>query len=178
MKCIQILSIILCLTSSLLAQNKDAHFTSAVEYNDYIIDKQQDVGNRILQFASEKVIDKREQILNAGLPAIAQHVKDIKSMPAWKKNTQFRDASAILFEFYKEIFATSYRKIDAILKDGVTKQERLQLQQINTEITNREAKLDASFKAAQQEFARQNNMSMLANPLQKKVDDLKNRKKN
>lgn len=174
MKHIQILIISAFISISSFAQTNGIKFSSAVEYNNYIVDKQTDVANQILGFSSVKELDKKEEIIDATIPKLTQHIKDIQNMPAWKGNVEFRNNSATLFIFYKDIFSTSYKRIIEIQKDGViTDKEKTEIQKITTDINTREAKLDVAFSKAQHNFASQNNMTIQANPLQNKVNQHK-----
>lgn len=176
MKHIQFLLISLCITTCSIAQNKSKTFSSAVDYNNYIVYKQQDVGNQVLKFSSVKELKQKEQVIDAAIPKIVQYVKDIKNMPAWKGNTEFRNASAALFQFYAKIFSTSYKQIIHLQYDGLTQEKENKIKQIASDITTEETKLDEDFKTAQQNFAAQNNMAIQQNPLQKKIDDIKKNK--
>ncbi len=174
MKRVQVLFIALCTTTFSFAQNKGITFSSASEYNNYIVDKQQEVVQTILAFSAAKEILKKEQIIDAYIPKVIKHLNDIKAMPAFKGNTALRTSSINLFEFYKEALSGSYKRIIDIQKDGViTKEEQKEAQQISVSVNAKETKLDAAFKAAQQQFAAQNNMRIETSDLQKKIDKLK-----
>lgn len=148
-------------------------FSSAVEYNDYIVKMQQEIIADVLKFSSEQNINKVEQIVQDAVPKIENDITAIANMPDWKGNTELRDKSLELFKFYKETFSKDYMDIINVSKDGkVTEAEKNKILQIQTSITAKEAKLDEAFKKAQQDFARSNNMIIADNPMQKDIDNL------
>ena len=148
-------------------------YTSAVQYNDYIVNKQKDVMTAVLEFSKESDPSKIETIVDATIPKIQSAITDIEGMPEWKGNAAMRDNALALFRFYKDIFGKDYKEIIGMQKDGeISAEEETRINSISSGISSRETKLDADFKKAQQDFAKANNMLITENSMQKDIDKL------
>lgn len=151
-------------------------YKNAIQYNDFIVNKQTEVAKQIMQFAAESQTDLNtaEQTINQAVSKVSQTITAIEGMPDWKGNTALRDSALSLFRFYKTIFSDDYRRIIAMQKDGtVSQEEKTEYYQITQKINSSEAKLDAGFKTAQKDFALQNGFKVATNELQGKIDEMK-----
>jgi hypothetical protein len=150
-------------------------YKSSIDYNDYIVNRQNEIIEYVLKFSKESTtdLDKAEQTIDSAVVHIDRIVTDIEGMPAWKNNTGLRDNALALFKFYKTTFSQSYMQIIAMQKDGeVTEDEQKQSEVIVDKITSAEEKLDQSFQNAQADFAKANGFRFKKNELQDKIDDL------
>ena len=149
-------------------------YSSAIAYNDSIVKKQQEIISSSLQLTSEADVSKAAKIVDESISKITVSIKYLQGMPDWKGNTTLRDRALDLFNFYKELFSKDYKAILEIKKDGqITSEEQAKLIQIQTSVTEKEAKLDTAFEKAQKDFAESNHMGIINNPIQEKIDALK-----
>ena len=153
-------------------------FSTAIDYNDYIINRQKDIYNFIFKMTDVAATEPAaaEKVINEAIPAIDKIIAEIKDMPPYKSDVSFRDAAVPLFEFYKATFDGAYREIIAINKKGdkKTKADVDKQQTLSDNLSKEEAVLDVAMKSAQTAFAVSNNMRVQANTdMQQKVDELK-----
>ncbi len=152
-------------------------FPTAIDYNDYIINRQKDIYNYIFKMSDVAATDPEaaEKVIDEAIPVIEKVIGEIKAMPPYKSDVSFRDAAVPLFEFYKTTFDDTYRQIIAINKKGnkKTKADIAKQQTLSNTLSQKEATLDNSMKSAQNTFAVSNNMRVQENTeLQEKVDNL------
>ncbi|MEO7312187.1 MAG: hypothetical protein ABIX01_17420 [Chitinophagaceae bacterium] len=152
-------------------------YNSAVEYNDYIVTKQTDLVKQIIRFSKEAQdgdLTAAGRTVDDAVSFSDKAITDIEGMPEWKGNTTMRDNAVNLFKFYKEIFARDYRRILEMKGDNqLTPEEESEYNKMMANITSKEGDLDKEFKASQQSFAKDNNMKVLENDMQKKIDEMK-----
>jgi hypothetical protein len=152
-------------------------FPTAIDYNDYIINRQKDIYNYIFKMSDVAAKDPEaaEKVIDEAIPVIEKIIGEIKDMPPYKSDVSFRDAAVPLFEFYKATFDGAYREIIAINKKGdkKTKADAAKQQMLSDKLSKEEASLDIAMKSAQNAFAVSNNMRVQENTeLQQKVDNL------
>ncbi len=151
-------------------------YKSAVQYNDYIVDRQTIVVKDIMEFSRVSAIDlDSAYLLLEKYEEKTDHtIRELEGMPAYKGDSSFRDAGVKLFNFYKKIFGGPYKELVNIRRspDGVTEEGEARLQQIIDDLTKEEEKYDKIFYNAQQQFSKNNNMKMKKNEMQEKIDDI------
>jgi len=148
-------------------------YKTAQQYNDYIINRQTDVLKQILAFGevAQYNIDSAEGLLNKSISDIENAIDDIKGMPAYKGNTELRDAAVSSFGFYKKIFSNEYKQIlDIKRKTALAESDVNEIQSLVDKIADEEKGYDERFHNAQLKFARDNNMKMKENEMQKEID--------
>jgi hypothetical protein len=151
--------------SWLVSAAQTPSFKSAVEYNNYIIALQskvgESVGNFIKSFESRDLSltnSMRENIVGAAEEGIVK----LKSLPAYKGNSNFKNASIRLFEFYKICGETEYKELvsltlgDKQKKEGATER----VNQLVTDVTKKEKNLDDQFLSEQKKFAKDNDFDL------------------
>lgn len=154
-------------------------YNTALQYNDYILNKQKDIINLIIEYsqASQNDLAKADVILDTAVATSDRYIKDIEGMPEWKGSSTFRDDALALFKFYKKTFSEDYQYIVDMQKDGnVTKEEETKYNQLVASITSNEGRLDANMKRAQQEFANKNGFKLEKTEMQDKIDQMKESK--
>ena len=152
-------------------------FSTAIEYNDFIIGQQEKVIKAVLKLSdvmNANPINNND--LKANYNVFGKECKKaldtIKKMDSYNNNTGFRDESIRLFQFYYDIYEKDYKElIDIIVKgDKITEADATRMLQIQESITKRENKRDGKFAAEQNKFASENNMQIIQNDLQKEID--------
>jgi hypothetical protein len=151
-------------------------YKSPVQYNDYIVGRQTTLMKNIVDFSdmAQNNPDSAEKMLDAYSAETATMIKEIKGMPPYRGDSSLREAAIGTFSFYKKIFEDDYKQILQINKEGggTTEEGADKLNSIIDKISKEEEKLDKTFHNAQSAFAKKNNMKLIENEMQKKVDDL------
>ena len=138
-------------------------FRTAIEYNDYIVEKQDTVIKLIDKF--EMVADTSTNELNAFLAdatlSVEKMIIDVEGMPEWKGNTEMRDKGVRMLEYYKSIFAVSYKRLIEITADGeISQAEEKDKEDVIKKMTDDGTLAEDAFFAAQKEFASKNNVRL------------------
>ena len=163
-------------TTTLVKNDTETRFGSALEYNNFIVTRQTAVAKLIIQFADDSKTDlaKASQTIDEAIARVDQTITDIQTMPGWNGSTALRDNALPLFKFYRTIFSEDYKRVIAMKKDDVISQdEKTEYNRMMERITTTENKLDTDFKTAQAEFASGNGFGVAANDMQQQIDDMK-----
>ena len=158
--------------------NKDSDkltFPSAVEYNDFIISQQENIVKSLLSLADAMnagVNDDIKSKYELFGKQCKKSLDTIKKMDSYNNDTAFRDESIKLFQFYYDIYQKDYKEmVDIIIKgDKIDEKDMTRLEEIKESITKRENERDGAFADAQNKFAKENNMQIIPNDLQKDVN--------
>ncbi|MEO6219149.1 MAG: hypothetical protein ABIO81_01890 [Ginsengibacter sp.] len=152
-------------------------YKTAVQYNDYIVSRQTILMKNIVAFGemAQNNMDSAGYMLAAYVKETMSYINEIKGMPPYKGDSSLRHAAVNTFTFYKKVFENDYRQIIEINKsgEGATEKGSAKLNNIVADLTEEEGQLDKSFHNAQKFFAEINNMKLVENSMQKKVDNLK-----
>lgn len=139
-------------------------YKSAVEYNDYIVNKQKALQKNTASIgeAADKNLDSADVILDNSVALIENMIADIEGMPPYKGDSSMRDAAIRSFKFYKKIFSQQYREIIEIRKQGgnQTEEGTAKMTAIVDDITKQEEGFDKAFHNAQKDFATLNHMKL------------------
>jgi hypothetical protein len=139
-----------------------ASFKNAIEYNDYIVGRQQKVARFIDHFvrASSVSSDSALVVLDKSAQETDGFLKDIAAMSDFKGDSAFRNAAVQTFTFYKRILSEDYKKLMQINTNGEEASEMDGVNTISDNLTVEEAELDKRFQNAQSDFALKNNMRL------------------
>jgi hypothetical protein len=150
-------------------------YKSAVQYNDYIVGRQTTLMQNILDFGkmAETNLDSAEQMLHRFTNEAGTMITEIKGMPSYSGDSSLREAAVSSFSFYKKIFDNDYMQILNIRKKGteVSNDDVTELSNIVTRISREEEGIDKAFHKAQKDFADKNNMKLMENKMQKKLNE-------
>lgn len=150
-------------------------YTSAVDYNDYIVNRQTTLMKNIMDFVqvAQSDLDSADIMLDRFVKETGTMVTDIKGMPPYKGDSSLRDAAVSIFGFYKKIFDKDYRDIIHLRKeqDGTSQDIEGRIQQIVKNVEEEEKGYDARFQTAQKAFAKKNKMRLEENSMQKEFQD-------
>lgn len=137
-------------------------FSSAVDYNNYIIGQQEKIVNKMNELS--EAIDaetydiagtKREELVKQCVTSI----DSVKALEAFNKNTGFRDEAVTLFTFYKAISEKEYKEmLDILKKENIGEPDVARMNEIKEDITKRENERDGAFASAQSTFYKENNI--------------------
>ena len=149
-------------------------FESAIEFNDFIIDEQTKIGEKIVILMDEFEIGTRESAKVKHQELIVQTKASLRALQSVKSFTggaRFKQASLSLFNFYQSICETEYaRMIDIYFSEDYSDEDVAELTKMMEDITAREKAYDEEFAAAQEEFAKANGFDLKENELQKEFD--------
>ncbi|MFH1434855.1 MAG: hypothetical protein ABIJ56_03970, partial [Pseudomonadota bacterium] len=108
------------------------------------------------------------------ISSIDAALADAKALKPFDGSTDFKDTTIALFEFYKDISAKEYKEIIDILKKGdeITEADAKRIDEINADISKREAELDDKFQVVQEAFAKKFGIPLIDNELQGEIDNL------
>lgn len=148
-------------------------YKTPVQYNDYIIERQTTLLEKIMKFAdvAKTDLDVANKMLDEYAADASVMIKEIKGMPAFRKDTAFRQAAVNSFTFYKKAFSEYYKNIIIIRKEGADDAED-QLDKVLEKLTAEENRVDYAFRIAQQSFAAKNKMKLQENKMQKEIDNM------
>lgn len=160
-----------------LAMNAQT-FSSAVDYNDHIVELQRRIGVKMMKFNEELSSDAATlESVNAELKELQSVADDVISncqkLPAYEKNTALRDAAMDLFKYYKKTFKEDYsRMVQLIYGDELTEESIKELEAILEKVTVDEKVLDERFMKEQTSFADKHGFSLGENELQEQIDSI------
>lgn len=155
-KLFHFLIIIALWTSAASAQTKT--FTTAIEYNDYLVSQQFLIDDEIKNYnlaidqgASDEVIWSKFNTMVAVTEKIYNELDNIVPFHQGEKlHLSFKS----LIGFYLTTFKTDYKRItEIILKTEITIEEQTEIQTILAKITDAETVYDDAFLKAQEAFA-------------------------
>lgn len=147
------------------------NFTKAADYNDYIVLEQTLMGRKLESFnkalAEENMREAKKQHAEL-LSQIDLSIQKINNMPDFKGNTAFKNAAFELFVFYKMIISQDYQKIMTIVeREGANDKTFPRINSIFISIQRDEAVMFGQFNKAQNDFAKQFDMKIQENELEK-----------
>lgn len=171
---ILLIAIVFTFTTGAFAQK----FTEASEYNDYIVELQNKIGYKMLEFNER--IGEEGATLESVTPyhsALVQTTKDViadlKKLPAFEGNSSFKNSAVDLFNFYLKTIEVDYKEMmELIFSETMDEAALERLSQILEQITTDEAVYDENFAREQQAFADKYNFDLIDNELQDEIDDL------
>ncbi|HUR66567.1 MAG TPA: hypothetical protein VMZ03_09460 [Chitinophagaceae bacterium] len=149
-------------------------YKSAVEYNDYIVNRQTTLMKNILAFVdvAQADPDSAEKMLDKYVKETGVMITEIKGMPAYKGDSALRNAAANTFGFYRKLFDKEYRNILHLRSEGgVSADVEERIEAIVKGIEDEEKGFDDRFQDAQRSFARKNKMKLVENEMQKKLEE-------
>ena len=151
-------------------------YKTPIEYNDYIVSRQTTLMKNILAFGemAQQNPDSAGKMLDVFAEETTDFIKEIKGMPPYKGDSTLRNAGVNIFTFYKKVFESYYKQILALNKSGenATEEGAAKLNSIVTNLNKEEEKADKAFHKAQKDFAETNNMKLIENSMQKKLDEM------
>jgi hypothetical protein len=153
-------------------------FKNAVEYNDYIVDLQNQISGLIIEF-NEKIGEPgatRESIqphFDKMLLTTEGVISKIEKIKGYEGNVELRNTATELFKFYYKTFSVDYKALlDVLFLENLGEEEIAKMTVILERVTADEAVVDANFSKAQQAFAKQHNIELKKNEFQDDLDGL------
>ena len=172
-------SIVLLLTSCKNESSKGANgvtYKTAVEYNDYIVNRQTKMMKSVVEFGkvADISLDSAGLMLKQSVRDAEKMIAELKGMPPYKGDSALRDAAIASFSFYKKVFEKDYVDILNIRKKGqenITEEDVAEANRIVEKISKDEEVLDKAFQNAQKDYATKNKMKLVNNSAQKELQN-------
>lgn len=173
------------LTFSFAACNKPVKgkngvtYKSAIQYNDYIVDRQTTLIKNVIEFGKvvDISLDSAETMLKTSARQAERMIGELRGMPPYKGDSALRDAAVRSFTFYKKVFEKDYMDILNIRRKGagnLTEEDVTEASRIIDKISKEEEGFDAEFHKAQANYAKKHKMKLMDNKMQKEIDKLNN----
>lgn len=137
-------------------------FSTAVEYNDFIIGQQEKILD--CHKACTDAIDQDNiTVAKTKLDELAKQCKvavdTLNKMDAYNNNTAFRDAGVKLFNYYKEYAGKGFKEeLEIMSKPRLNPDDENRINQIENEFSTKEGDLYNTFIEAQNKFASENDI--------------------
>ncbi len=168
------LPLVMFLTSCSEKKSDKISFSSAIEYNDYIVKLQSKTIKEIL-ILSDNMKSGDSATIYASFDKFGTQAKasyeELKKLDTFKKDGEFRDKALELFKFYVTIYEVDYKEmIGLVLKKDISEKDIVRVDEIVNKVSLEEIKLDEGFAKAQQIFAKKHNIQIRENELQKEID--------
>lgn len=169
------LTSLLCSCSIPVAEGRNGvRFATALEYNNYIIERQSGVITHIMDLGkmAETDLQATEAQLDKGVALADSVLADVKGLSDFKGDSALRNSAIVLFAFYHKVFDKDYREMIAIRKKGeaLSEEDYQRLQFLQQGLVQEESERDKHFLNAQQDFAVRNHLRLGNNALQKQID--------
>ena len=154
-------------------------YKSALEYNNYIIDRQKKIVEGIKSYADALQIstDAGDKELDKVIGVVSTSLTDVQGMPAYNNDSAFRDAAIDLLAFYKKSFSRDFKEMLEIRKkiqdSTQTDNDMQRFNEIKDNVSKTEGPLDEKMKEAQGRFAKNNKLDLSDSSVQDEIDNLK-----
>ena len=153
-------------------------YKSAIQYNDYIVNRQTTIIRDVLDFSKTENLDSAEAKLKRFISKTGEIITEIEGMPAYRGDVALRDAAVRYFNFFKRVFQedyTEYLRLRRRLEDTTTGEAEITkaqagIQDIIAKVTKEEEGYDKDFHNAQEKYAQKNNMRLTENKIQKEIE--------
>lgn len=153
-------------------------FKEANAYNDYIVDLQNQIGERMLAFneavsMSDATRESVQPDYDTLLLVTKNCIAKLKKLPAYEGNVSLRNTAQQLFEFYQKTIEQDYKEmVDLIFGSTLDEAALARLTVIMEKITADEKVYDENFAKEQQAFATKYNFELIDNTIQEEIDGL------
>lgn len=147
--------------------------TSAIEFNDMIVEEQTKIGQRIIDFNTAVENSAPTDLpLQLTLDQTKASIAVVEKL-SWQDGAALKKSALELFKFYQSIVANEYVEMVKIVeKPELVDADITRINELLASITDREAVLDADFAAQQEAFAKLNGFTLERNELQDELDGL------
>ncbi|ASS48081.1 MAG: hypothetical protein A3D31_00670 [Candidatus Fluviicola riflensis] len=151
-------------------------FTNAIDYNDHIVDLQNEIGYKMIAFNNEVGSETAtaasvKPFYDDLLKTTKTVITKLEKVKPFEKNVELKTSAMELFRFYETTIAVDYREmIDLIFGDEFDDAALVRVQELLVKVTEAEAVVDAKFKTAQEAYALKYNIDLEENELQEEID--------
>jgi hypothetical protein len=150
-------------------QDEIITFSTAEEYNNYIIDLQLETIKSIQQFSdacSEGIPQQMKFTFEEFQIQTQTSIEKLKKLGDFNGSTELRDEAMKLFEFYADIAKYEYKQIlEILLKSDYSEQDDITVDSLIKVVAEKEDIMDNSFEKAQKKYAQDNELEMVKSQL-------------
>lgn len=152
-------------------------YTTAIAYNDYIIEQQNSVGAAIVTFnevmslenTNKETIQPYYDVL---ILSSQEALVNLTKMPDYEGNSELRDAAIDMFKFYERTFRLDYSEmINLVFKENLDEETMNAINALLEKITNEEMPYDERFATAQSNFSITHGFQLIENDLQEDLNE-------
>jgi hypothetical protein len=150
--------------------------TTAVAYNDFIVNEQNKIGEKTLiltgklneeGMTKELVLVALEDLLSTANASILA----VQQLAPFEDGADLKQSSLELFQFYARIFDSNYREmVNLLFLENLDDEAITMLNSIVVKIQTEEAVYDEHFRNAQNAFAEKHNIQLGDNEIQERID--------
>lgn len=156
-------------------KTNDSDFTSALDFNNYIVNKQSEIVRPMINLmSSEDPAIMKEELVK--LQAIIDaNITEVKAKKPYKGGEEMKTAYLDLVTFYQETAGNDYREMIDILAeilDGDLSNYG-RLEELSVEVGEKEVPFDQKFQHAQEAYAQSHNLRITDNSLQQEIDAIR-----
>ncbi len=148
----------------------------AVEFNNKVVEEQNKFVTSFLDLSSNspKYSDEELKVkFDETLTLAEGNLETIRNLETPENGTEFKKAAEDLFEFYVKILKNDFKEmLELSRKEELTTTERAKILELQTNITNEEAKYDKAFSEAQKTFTEKYGITLEENTLQEDINNL------
>jgi hypothetical protein len=151
-------------------QQKDEiiNFSTAEEYNNYIIDLQLETIKSIQRFSdacAEGIPQQMKFTFEEFQIQTQNAIESLKKLGDYNGSTELRDEAMKLFEFYAEIAKYEYKQVlEILLKSDYSEQDDITVDSLIKVVSEKEDIMDNNFEKAQKKYAKENDLEMMKSP--------------
>lgn len=142
---------------------------TAITYNDKIVELQTKAGEQIELFQiilldSSSTYEQAEEARKRGEDSLRTYLRIVQNMASWKGDTAFKNCAVRLFAFYLRAFQTNYATLTLLVyKENLTEAEDQELDASLDNLISLEKIYSDAFIYAQENFAKNNNFTLIEN---------------
>ncbi len=152
--------------------------SSALRYNDKIINIQSKVINKII-ILTQSMKSGNAELMQRRLTELQDQTTlsadELSNLEEFEGGDELYNSAMDLFEFYESVCKNEFQEMIEILsrsQSGITAMDIRRMQELQGIIQKEEGELDRKLLTAQQNFARLHGFRIGKNKLQKKIDNL------
>lgn len=144
-------------------------FSTAEEYNNYIIDIQVETIKSIQRFSdacAEGIPQQMKFTFEEFQIQTQTAIENLNKLGDFNGSTELRDEAMKLFEFYAEIAKYEYKQIlEILLKSDYSEQDDITVDSLIKVVAEKEDIMDNNFEKAQKKYAEENELDMVKSQL-------------
>lgn len=151
-------------------------FTNAIDYNDHIVELQNEIGYKMIAFNNEVSSETAtaasvKPFYDDLLKTTRAVIVKLEKVKPFEKNVELKTSAMELFRFYETTISVEYKEmIELIFGEDLDEAALERVQELLVKVTEAEQVVDAKFKTAQEAYAKKYNIDLEENELQEEID--------
>ena len=151
-------------------------FSSAIAFNDFIVDEQNKIIKVMLAFSNHETAMSDKALGNEMIDDIVKTTEEaieaLDGVEPYEEGETLLKSAKALFQFYHDMADKDYREMVDIISKGedMTDADLARIDEIALDVEKREVPLDNAFADAQAAFAKHYGMQIRKNEMQDEID--------